>query len=139
MPIEFPRKFARGQKVENVDVYAELFIWPGGYFQYETHMRSRHPTAGACVNVRFALLDAAGRLIGIFGMPPGDEWCVGPQGQGVSSQRNDSLYGKVPADKLAKAQAVALVFARANSAIDAAALGAIATGGEELQLCPTPD
>jgi len=28
MSLTFPRKFAHGQKVDNVDVYGELFLWP---------------------------------------------------------------------------------------------------------------
>jgi hypothetical protein len=139
MPIAFPRKFARGQRVENADVYAELFIWPEGYFECTTHIRGRQPTSGACVNVRFALLDAAGKLLGTYGMPPGEEWCVGPHGAGVSSQRHDTLYGKIPTGKLADVESVALVFARKDAPIEAGALGAIASTGEELGFCPVPD
>ena len=139
MPIRLPRKFARGQKLENADVYGELYVWPEGYFQYAIDIRSRLPKVGAWVNVTFVLLDANQTSLGTYGMPPDLEWCIGPGGNGPSSHRYDQLYGQIPKDKLEKTESVALVFRTKGQKVAATALPAIASTGDNLEFCPIPD
>ncbi len=139
MPIKLPRKFARGQKLENADVYGELFVWPEGYFQYAIDIRSRLSKVGACVNVSFVLFDANQTPFGTYGMPLDQEWCVGPRGDGQPGHRYDQLYGQIAKDKLARAESVALVFRAEGREVAATAIQAIADTGAELEFCPVPD
>ncbi len=139
MSLTFPRKFAHGQKVDNVDVYGELFLWPDGHFQYMVHIRNRDPKKGNCINVTFALLDGKHAPLGIYGMPADQARCVAPWGGLRAGQRYDELYGKVPEDKLKKTGAVALLFRPQNQELDAARLRDLATAGSELMFCPSPD
>jgi hypothetical protein len=131
--IAFPRKFAHGQKVGNVDVYGELYLWPDGHFQYMVHSRNRDPLSGGSINVSFALLDQQHVLLGTYGMPADQAWSV------AAGQRHDELFGKVPEDKLKKTGAVALLFRPHDQKLDAAGVQALATAGSELVFCPTPD
>lgn len=139
MSLTFPRKFAHGQKVGNVDVYGELYLWPDGHFQYMVHIRNRDPMTGCCVKVNFALLDHDGALLGIYGMPADQAWCVAPWGDVQAGQRYDELFGKVPENKLQKVSAVALLFSQQNQEPDAVPLQKLATIGSELVFCPPPD
>ena len=138
MPIKFPRKFARGQKLENADVYAELYVWPEEYFQYAIDIRSRLAKVGPCVNVAFVLLDANQAPLGTYGMPPEQTWCVGPGGNAHPGHRYAQLFGQIPKDKLDRTETVALVFRAEGQAVEAAALRAIASTGDELEFCPIP-
>ena len=133
MSLTFPRKFAHGQKVGNVDVYGELFLWPDGHFQYMVHLRNSDPLNGDCINATFALLDEKHVTLGTYGMPADQAWSV------VAGRRYDELYGKVPEDKLKKTSAVALLFRPQYQELDAASLQHLATAGSELVFCPTPD
>ena len=133
MSLTFPRKFTHGQKVGNVDVYGELFLWPDGHFQYMVHTRNSHPLSGSDINATFALLDAKHAPLGVYGMPADQYWSV------AASRRYDELYGKVHAEKLQKTAAVALLFRRPGQESDAASLRDLATAGSELMLCPIPD
>jgi len=139
MSIKLPRKFARGQKLENADVYGELFVWPEGYFQYAIDIRSRLSKVGACINVSFVLLDANQTPLGTYGMPPDQEWCVGPRGNGQPGHRYDQLYGQIAKDKLERAESVALVFRTKGQEVAATALQTIASTGTDLEFCPIPD
>ena len=133
MSLTFPRKFAHGQKVGNVDVYGELYLWPDGHFQYMVHTRNRYPQNGNSINATFALLDEKQVPLGTYGMPA-------DQALGVAAgRRYDELYGKVPEDKLRKTSAVALLFRSHNQELDAASVQGLATVGSELLFCPTPD
>jgi len=133
MSLTFPRKFTHGQKVGSVDVYGELYLWPDGHFQYMVHSRNRDPLKGGLVNAGFALLDEGQEALGIYGMPADQAWSV------AAGQRHDELFGKVPADKLNRTGAVALLFRPQYQKLDAASLQVLATTGSELLLCPTPD
>ena len=133
MSLTFPRKFAHGQKVGNVDVYGELFLWPDGHFQYMVHTRNSDPLNGSSINATFALLDENEVPLGTYGMPADQAWSV------AAGRRYDELYGKVPEDKLKKTATVALLFRSHNQELDAANLQHLATAGSELLLCPTPD
>lgn len=135
MPIKLPRKFARGQKLEGADVFGELYVWPEGYFQYAIDIRSRLPKVGACINVSFVLLDANQTPLGTYGMPPDQEWCVGPW----PGRRYDQLYGQIAKDQLERAESVALVFRTKGQEVAATALHAIASTGTDLEFCPIPD
>ena len=139
MPIKFPRKFARGQKLEHADVYGELYVWPEGYFQYAIDLRSRLPKVGACVNVTFVLFDANQIPLVTYGMPPDHEWCVGPRGDGQPGHRYDHLYGQIAKDKLERAESVALVFRTSGQEVAVTALQAMAGTGTDLEFCPIPD
>jgi len=130
--ITFPRKFIHGQKVGNVDVYGELYLWPDGHFQYMVHSRNRDPLNGGHINVTFALLDEKRVPLGIYGMPVDQSWSV------AAGQRHDELFGKVPEDKLRKTAAVALLFRTHNEELDVTSLQGLATVGSELLFCPTP-
>lgn len=136
--MQLPRKFAGGRKVGDADVYGELLLWPGGYFVYQTHVRARLTDAEACVNARFALLDSAGKLLGVYGMPAGYALCIGPQAEGLTSERNDTLYGELPAEGLRKAAMVALVFGPENAPVDEAALPGLASAGQAVKLVQAP-
>lgn len=135
MPIKLPRKFTRGQKLEHTDVYGELYVWPEGYFQYSIDIRSRLPRVGSCVNVTFVLFDANQSPLATYGMPPGEEWHIGPW----PGHRYDQLHGQIAKDKLARTESVALVFRTKGQEVAAAALLAIASTGADLELCPVPD
>lgn len=139
MSLKLPRKFAHGQKVENVGVYGELFLWSDGHFQYMVHIRNRDPVNGCCIHVSFALLGEKGALLGIYGMPADQAWCVAPWGDVKAGQRYDEIFGKVPQDKLAQTDAVALLFRPQDQELDAAALPHLAMAGSELVFCPIPD
>ena len=133
MSLTFPRKFVRGQKVGDVDVYGELFLWPDGHFQYMVHIRNKDPLKADGINATFALLDDGQAQLGIYGMPADEAWSV------VAGQRYGELYGIVPEDKLKKTGAVALIFRPQNEELDAANLRSLASVGSELVFCPTPD
>ena len=133
MPIKLPRKFARGQKLENADVYGELYVWPEGYFQYAIDIRSRLSKTGACINVTFVLFDVNQVPLGTYGMPPDHEWCVGPRGNGQPGHRYDQLYGQIAKDKLERAESVALVFRTKGQEVATIALQALASTGAELE------
>lgn len=135
MPIKFPRKFACGQKLEHADVYGELYVWPEGYFQYAIDLRSRLPKVGACVNVTFVLFDANQTPLVTYGMPPDQEWYVGPW----PGHRYDQLHGQIAKDKLEGTESVALVFRTKGQELAATELQAIASTGIELEFCPIPD
>ncbi len=137
--ITFPRKFVQGQKVGNVDVYGELYLWPSGPFQYRVHLRNRDRLSGNCINVTFALLDEKQVLLGIYGMPADQAWCVAPLGDLQAGQRYDELYGQIPETKLKKTAAVALLFRAQGQELDATSVQSLATVGIELLFCPTPD
>ena len=139
MPIAFPRKFTHGQKVGSADVYGELFIWPEGYFHYMVHTRGHDPKASSSINVALVLLDAAGKAVGTYGMGPDQEWRVGPGSEGLSAQRFDELYGKIPEDKLKQAESVALVLRARGEEIAIDKLASLAGAGEPLEFCPNPD
>lgn len=139
MSLTFPRKFVHGQKVGNVDVHGELFLWPEGHFEYRVHIRNRDPLTGGCVNVSFALLDEKRALLGTYGMPANQAWCVAPWGDLAAGQRYDELFGKVPTAKLKNTGAVALLFRPQNQPLDAASLKHLAMAGSELTFCPVPD
>ena len=139
MSLSFPRKFAHGQTVGNVNVHGELFLWPDGHFHYMVHMRNHDPLNGGCVNVTFTLLDEKQVPLGTYGMPADQAWCVGPLGSLRGVRRYDELYGKVPEDKLKKTGAVALLFQSQNQKLDSATLQCLATVGIELLFCPTPE
>lgn len=133
MSLTFPRKFTHGQKLGNIDVYGELFLWPDGHFQYMIHIRNSDPLRGSSINARFALLDAKHARLGVYGMPADQYWSV------AASRRYDELYGKVHPEKLQKTAAVALLFRRRGQELDASSLPGLATTGSELMLCPIPD
>jgi len=133
MSLTLPRKFAHGQKVGKVDVYGELYLWPDGHFQYMVHIRNSDPLSGSSINATFALLDGKHAPLGIYGMPKDQALSVG------TGRRYDELYGKVPADKLSQAAAVALLFHRQGENSDTSPLRDLATTGSELLLCPIPD
>ncbi len=139
MSLTFPRKFAHGQKVGNVDVYGELVLWPDGHFQYNVNIRNSDPLNGNCVNVTFALLDEKRVPLGTYGLPADQAWCVAPWGHVQAGQRYDELFGKVPEDNLKKTAAVTLLFRRQDQELDAASLQDLAKAGSELVLCPNPD
>lgn len=139
MPITFPRKFTHGQKVGSADVYGELFIWPEGYFHFMVHTRGHDPRVGSGINVALMLFDAGGKPLGTYGMAPDQEWRVGPGANGLSAQRFDELYGKIPANKLDQTESVALVFKAKGEQVDFASLGKIAGAGDTLEFCPSPD
>jgi hypothetical protein len=139
MPLSFPRKFTHGIKLRNADVYAELFAWPDGHFQFMVHTRSTDPGHAVSINASIVLLDEKRQPLGTFGMPRDQVWRVGPQAFGQSSQRHDELYGVIPAEKLMKAESVALVLKTPDVEIGLAELQAMARTGSELQLCPIPD
>lgn len=138
MSLTFPRKFTHGQKVHNVDVYGELYLWPDGHFKYAVEMRNGDPLSGGRINVSFALLDEQQNPLGTYGLPPDQGWAVGPCGDRRSGRCHDELFGNVPEDKLKKAAAVALLFRPKGQAPDAARLQDLATTGSELVLCPIP-
>jgi hypothetical protein len=131
--ITFPRKFVHGQKVGNVDVYGQLYLWPDGYFQYMVHIRNRDPLNGNGINVTFALLDEKQVLLGTYGMPAYQAWSV------AAGQCYNDLHGKIPKNKLKKTGAVALLFRPQNQELDVASLQGLATVGSELVFCATPD
>ena len=133
MSLTFPRKFTHGQKLGNVDVYGELFLWPDGHFQYMVHRRSNDPFDRACINATFVLFDEKQMPLGTYGMPADDAWSAG------GGRRYDELYGRVPEDKLKRTAAAALLFRTQNQEWDAATLRDLATAGSELVFCPTPD
>ena len=135
MPIKLPRKFERGQKLEDADLYGQLYIWPEGFFQYSTDIRSRLSRAGCCANVTFVLLDANQAPLATYGMPPDQEWGVGPW----PGHRYDQLNGQIAKDKLERTESVALVFRTTGQDVSAAALQAIASSGTELEFGPIPD
>lgn len=139
MPITFPRKFTHGQKVGSADVYGELFIWPEGYFHYMVHTRGHDSKASSSIHVALELMDGAGQPIGTYGMAPDQDWRVGPGSGGLSAQRFDELYGKIPEDKLARTDKVALVFRASGQEAIPGNLGDIASTGDELEFCPNPD
>ncbi len=133
MSLTFPRKFTHGQKVGNVDVYGELFLWPDGHFQFMVHTRNSDPLSGSNINATFALLDGKHAPLGVYGMPADQAWSA------VAGRRYDELYGKVHAEKLQKTAAVALLFRRQGQELDASGLPDLATTGNDLILCPIPD
>ena len=133
MSLTFPRKFTHGQKMGNVDVYGELFLWPDGHFQYMVQIRNSDPLSGSSINATFARLDEKRVPLGIYGMPADQAWSV------AAGRHYDELYGKVPGDKLKKADAVALLFRRQGEELDTSRLRDVATAGSELMLCPIPD
>ncbi len=139
MQLTFPRKFTHGQKIDNVDVYGELFLWPDGHFQLMAHIRNRDPIKGCCINVAFALLDQECKPIGIFGMPADEAWCVAPWGDLKAGQRYDELFGKVSAEKLMRTSMAALLFRPQGQELNMDKLSVLANTGCELMFCPAPD
>lgn len=133
MSLALPRKFVHGQKIDKVDVYGELYLWPDGHFQYMVHIRNSDPLNGSSINATFALLDGKHVPLGIYAMPADQALSVG------TGRRYDEFYGKVPADKLNQTVAVALIFRRQDQTLDASTLRDLATAGSELMLCPIPD
>ena len=134
MPLTFPRKFTHGQKVKIADVYGELHIWPEGHFHYMISIMNTHPGEGCRVNASFAMFDKSRSLLGTYGMLPEEERSISPWGR-----IHEDLYGKIPAEKLAKAESVALAFRSAGQKIDAGKLKDMAGVGNELVFCPIPD
>ena len=134
MILTFPRKFAKGRKVDIADVYGELHIWPGGHFHYMISIRNTAPGEHCRVNVSFAVFDANQALLGTYGMLPEEEMAISPLGR-----INHDLYGKIAEGKLARAASVALAFRLAGQGMDVEQLVETAGIGNELVLCAAAD
>lgn len=84
-------------------------------------------------------LDVRGGAIGTYGLPQDQELYVGARAEGLTTQRFDEVFGQIPRDKLAQAEAVALVFRAKDDVTDPAALKEMVSRGDELEFCPCPN
>jgi hypothetical protein len=112
MSIPLPCRLSFGEKLQGVDCYADLFLYPGGHFLMNFTMRANAPFAGARINVGFALFDAAGNLLGgkTFGMEEHQASNIEPLERGNRAVRNDMIAWTMPPELLAQAARVAICF-----------------------------
>lgn len=134
MSLTFPRKFTRGQKVSIADVYGELHVWPDGHFHYAISIRNTEPGERCRVSASFVLFDQGNNLLGTYGALPDEAQFITPWGR-----VDHDLYGKIPGEKLARAESVALAFRLADQATDVDKLREVAGVGNELVLCSAPE
>ena len=112
MSIPLPCRLNFGEKVQRVDCYADLFLYPGGHFLMNFAMRANAPFVGARINVGFALFDAAGNPLGgrTFGMEEDQGSNIEPLGRGFPSERHDIVAWTMPPKLLDQAARVAICF-----------------------------
>ena len=112
MSIPLPCRLSFGEKLQGVDCYADLFLYPGGHFLMNFSMRANAPFVGAGVNVGFGLFDAAGNLLGgrTFGMEEDQGSNIEPLARGNRAVRDDTIAWTMPPELLDQAERVAICF-----------------------------
>jgi hypothetical protein len=112
MSIPLPCRLSFGEKLQGVDCYADLFLYPGGHFLMNFEMRAHAPFAGARINVSFALFDAAGNPLGgkTFGMEENQGSNIESLTHGFPPVRNDTIAWVMPPELLDQAVRVAICF-----------------------------
>ncbi len=134
MPLTFPRKFVRGEKLQSADLYGELHIWPTGHYDFKVSIRNTDASQGCKMHAGIVLLDKSEEVAGSYGVGQEEPFELGPWGQ-----RHEQIYGKIPAQVLARTETVAIAFCAVGESFDAAKFRSIASAGVELMLCPIPD
>lgn len=134
MPIPLPCSLSHGEKIQGVDCYADLYLYPGGHFLMNFAMRAKAPFAGAHINVGFALFDAAGQPLGgkTFGMEEDQGSNLDPLTRGFPSERYDTIAWTMPPGLLDQAARVAICFRSKNAAPDWKKLATLAKVPEPL-------
>ncbi len=112
MSIPLPCRLGFGEKLQGVDCYADLFLYPGGHLLMNFSMRANSPFAGARINVGFALYDAAGNPLGgrTFGMEENQSSNIEPLARGNRAVRDDTIAWIMPPELLDQAARVAICF-----------------------------
>lgn len=112
MSIPLPCRLSFGEKVQGVDCYADLFLYPGGHFLINFAMRANPPFTGARINVGFALFDSTGKPLGskTFGMEEEQGSNIEPLAHGFPPERYDTIAWTMPPALLDQAARVAICF-----------------------------
>ena len=120
MSIPLPCRLSFGEKLQGVDCYADLFLYPSGYFLMNFTMRTNAPFAGARINVSFALFDATGTPLGgkTFGMKEDQASNVKFLDRGNRAVRDDTIAWTMPPELLDEAALVAICFRPKGVAAD---------------------
>lgn len=136
MSLQLPCRMSYGEKLDDADCYADLFLFNGGDFLLNFAIRSRATAAPAAINVGFALFDADGAPLGgrLFGMDDAQACVIEPLHRGFPPERHDSIAWNLPPALLAAAEKVAVSFRHPGQAPDWKKLGHTAARPTALHL-----